>query len=178
MLQQPDPRILLLLLVLAGVLFLATRMLRIKHPSGDWVGPPSDMEGHAEAQSTIDPVALEWRLCPFCRGTMRYDLLWRSFCPFCGRSLVDGLSGEEYAVSSERLVEKVEDLVRQGNVERIVVKDESGAVLVEVPVDRRVGEALDMVGPGATLNRLRVLTELSVQAPRFVVAVQRFRDKR
>ena len=80
---------------------------------------------------------------------------------------------EEYVVPSERLVENVEELVRQGNVRRIVVKDESGTILVEVPVNRRAGDPLDMVGPGAVLNRLMVLTELSVQASRFVVAVER-----
>jgi hypothetical protein len=41
---------------------------------------------------------------------------------------------EEYSVSSDDLVKKVKDLLHDGNVTRIIVRDEQAKVLLEVPV--------------------------------------------
>ena len=41
---------------------------------------------------------------------------------------------EEIQVLSRDLVEKVRDLIHEGNVQRIVVKDEHGNTFVEIPV--------------------------------------------
>jgi hypothetical protein len=41
---------------------------------------------------------------------------------------------EEYSVSSDDLVKKVKDLLHEGNVTRIIVRDEQAKVLLEVPV--------------------------------------------
>lgn len=41
---------------------------------------------------------------------------------------------EEYQVSGEKLLAKVKELVREGNVRRIVIKNEKGQTLIEVPL--------------------------------------------
>lgn len=43
-------------------------------------------------------------------------------------------STEEHTVSSDKLLEKVKQLVREGNARRITIRNESGKVLMEVPL--------------------------------------------
>ncbi|OGD49190.1 hypothetical protein A3K79_03960 [Candidatus Bathyarchaeota archaeon RBG_13_46_16b] len=40
---------------------------------------------------------------------------------------------EEFSVSAENLVERVKELLHEGNVTRIIVKSDSGKVLLEIP---------------------------------------------
>jgi len=54
------------------------------------------------------------------------------FCYSCGAS-VTKIVKEEFSVSSDNLIEKVKELLHEGNVTRIIVKDEKGAVLLEIP---------------------------------------------
>lgn len=55
------------------------------------------------------------------------------FCFSCGSS-VGNTVREEFKVSPEDLIKKVKDLIRQGNVTKIIVKNEEGRVLLEMPV--------------------------------------------
>ena len=41
---------------------------------------------------------------------------------------------EEINVMSSHLVEKVKELIHEGNVQRIIIKNEQGHTLVEIPV--------------------------------------------
>ena len=41
---------------------------------------------------------------------------------------------QEFSVSADELTKKVKELLHEGNVRRIIVKDESGRVLLEIPV--------------------------------------------
>ncbi len=41
---------------------------------------------------------------------------------------------EEFAVSGEGLLAKIKELVRQGNIRRIIIKGEDGKTLVELPL--------------------------------------------
>ena len=41
---------------------------------------------------------------------------------------------ETFSVSSDDLVQKVKELVHEGNVTRIIIKDEEGKTLLEIPV--------------------------------------------
>lgn len=41
---------------------------------------------------------------------------------------------EEHRVSSDGLVERVKQLVHEGNVRRIVIKNEQGATVLEIPL--------------------------------------------
>ncbi len=55
------------------------------------------------------------------------------FCPSCGTSVVKVIQ-EEFSVSADNLIEKVKELLHEGNVTRIIVKDEKGKALLEIPV--------------------------------------------
>jgi hypothetical protein len=46
----------------------------------------------------------------------------------------DDVRREEHQVSGEGLVAKIKEIVRQGNVRRIIIKDESGRTLLEIPL--------------------------------------------
>jgi hypothetical protein len=54
------------------------------------------------------------------------------FCPVCGAK-VSRVTREEYSVSGSNLVDRMRELLHEGNVTRIIVKDESGKVLLEIP---------------------------------------------
>lgn len=54
-------------------------------------------------------------------------------------------SKEEFTVSSENLVDRVKELLHEGNVTRIVVKDEKGKVLFDMPAS--VGVAGTIAAP-------------------------------
>lgn len=41
---------------------------------------------------------------------------------------------EEFKVKGEELVEKVKQLIHEGNVRRLIIKDESGKVFLEIPL--------------------------------------------
>ena len=54
------------------------------------------------------------------------------FCGVCGTA-VTKVTQEEFSVSSNTLVQRVKDLLHEGNVTRIIVKDEKGNLLLEIP---------------------------------------------
>jgi hypothetical protein len=41
---------------------------------------------------------------------------------------------EEFVVNGEELIAKVKSLINEGNIRRIIIKDESNKVLVELPL--------------------------------------------
>ncbi len=53
------------------------------------------------------------------------------FCSKCGSPV--GVK-EEFTVRSEDLVGRIKELVHEGDVSRIIVKDETGKTLLEIPV--------------------------------------------
>lgn len=54
------------------------------------------------------------------------------FCHVCGSS-TRKVRKEEFSVSADDLIEKVRQLLREGNITRIVVKDDQGRTLLEIP---------------------------------------------
>ena len=54
------------------------------------------------------------------------------FCTVCGAK-VSKITREEYTVSADTLVDRVRELLHEGNVTRIIVKDMKGKELLEVP---------------------------------------------
>lgn len=54
------------------------------------------------------------------------------FCTVCGTSVTRAVR-EEFSVSSDDLIEKVKQLLHEGNITRITVKDEKGWTLLEIP---------------------------------------------
>jgi hypothetical protein len=54
------------------------------------------------------------------------------FCSVCGASVATVVK-EEFSVSAGNLIRKVKELLHEGNVTRIIVKDEKGKVMLEIP---------------------------------------------
>ena len=57
-----------------------------------------------------------------------------SFCHMCGAVVEKNTTTQEFSVSSEDVTKKVRELLHEGNVSRIVVKNETGKSLLEIPV--------------------------------------------
>jgi repressor of nif and glnA expression len=54
------------------------------------------------------------------------------FCYSCGAP-ANKVVREEFSVSADNLIERVKELLHEGNITRIIVKDEAGKVLLEIP---------------------------------------------
>jgi uncharacterized membrane protein YvbJ len=53
------------------------------------------------------------------------------YCHICGSAVK--IRVEEFSVSADDLIEKIKQLIHEGNVTRIVIKDERGKTLFEMP---------------------------------------------
>ena len=49
---------------------------------------------------------------------------------------------EEFQIDGDRLVSKIKELLHEGNIRRITIKDESGQTLIEIPLTIGVVGAL------------------------------------
>lgn len=67
--------------------------------------------------------------CNQCGKEIAQDV---NFCSNCGSFV--GTVEETFAVSSNDLVPKVKELIHEGNVSRIIIKNEEGKTLLEIPV--------------------------------------------
>jgi hypothetical protein len=67
--------------------------------------------------------------CSRCGAKLKED---DKFCPVCG-SKVTRVVTEEFSVSADDLIERVKQLIHEGYVNRIIVKDEKDKVLLEIP---------------------------------------------
>lgn len=47
---------------------------------------------------------------------------------------MDRKNTEEFKISGKELVEKIKELIRQGNIRRVVIKNEKGEVVMELPL--------------------------------------------
>jgi uncharacterized membrane protein YvbJ len=54
------------------------------------------------------------------------------FCTACGAKVAK-ITREEFTVSADNLTDRVKQLLHEGNVTRVIVKDMSGKVLLEIP---------------------------------------------
>ena len=67
--------------------------------------------------------------CTKCGAPLKED---DKFCPVCGASVAK-VTREEFSVSASNLVDRVRELLHEGNVTRIIVKDDKGKTLLEIP---------------------------------------------
>jgi len=67
--------------------------------------------------------------CTKCSVPLKED---DKFCPVCGAPVAK-VTREEFSVSASNLVDRVKELLHEGNVTRIIVKDEKGKPLLEIP---------------------------------------------
>jgi len=49
---------------------------------------------------------------------------------------------EEFRVDGEELLRKIKDLLKQGNIRRVIIKDKEGKILFEIPLTFGVVGAL------------------------------------
>jgi len=68
----------------------------------------------------------------FCRSCGAELVQNSRYCHACGRAVAN-VKVEEFSVAADRLVEKVKELIHEGNVTRVIVKDERGNVLLDMP---------------------------------------------
>jgi uncharacterized membrane protein YvbJ len=54
------------------------------------------------------------------------------FCTVCGAKVVK-ITREEYTVTADNLVDRIRELLHEGNVTRIIVEDMNGKELLEIP---------------------------------------------
>ena len=54
------------------------------------------------------------------------------FCFSCGAQVAK-ITSDEYTVSGGDLVDRVKELLHEGNVTRVIVKNETGKTLLEIP---------------------------------------------
>ncbi len=87
------------------------------------------------------------------------------FCPSCG-ARVGKVMEEIFAVSADDLISKVKELIREGNVTRIIIKDERGRTLLDMPVT--VGVVGVVLAPW-----LAALGAIAALATRCTIAVER-----
>jgi hypothetical protein len=67
--------------------------------------------------------------CTKCGSPLKDD---DAFCRICGARAVR-VTSEEFTVSGGDLVDRVKELLHEGNVTRVIVKDEAGKTLLEIP---------------------------------------------
>jgi hypothetical protein len=73
---------------------------------------------------------------------------------------------EEHRTHGERLVAKVRELIREGNVRRITIKNEEGRTLVELPLTVGVVGALVAPAWAAVGAIAAVVTDCSIEVER------------
>jgi uncharacterized membrane protein YvbJ len=67
--------------------------------------------------------------CVKCGAKLKQD---DKFCSVCGAPVAK-VTEEEFSVTGDDLIRRVRELLHEGNVTRVIVKDEKGKVLLEIP---------------------------------------------
>lgn len=102
---------------------------------------------------------------PTCRNCGKKLEKGATVCPYCGL-YVKKASTEEFWVSSGDLGRKIKELIHEGNVTKIIVMNEKGDTLLEIPVT--VGLVAAVVAPWLT-----ALGVIAATAARCRIAVER-----
>jgi hypothetical protein len=76
---------------------------------------------------------------------------------------------EEFRVDGDALISKIKEILHQGNVRRIIIKNESGETLIEVPL------TLGVVGV-ILLPVWAAIGAIAALAARFSIVVERVDD--
>jgi hypothetical protein len=51
-----------------------------------------------------------------------------------GGSMTEKTHTEEFRVDGEKLIAKIKELIHEGNIRRVIIKDKDGKILMEIPV--------------------------------------------
>jgi len=88
-----------------------------------------------------------------------------NYCSKCGAPIKE-IKTEEFNVLSEDLVKTVKKLIHEGNVRRIIIKDEKGKILLDMPVT--IGVVGAIIAPW-----LAALGVIGAMATKCTIVVQR-----
>ena len=69
--------------------------------------------------------------CQSCGANLVDDA---KYCHACGDEVGKKTWNQQFSVSADEVTKKVKELVHEGNVTRIIVKDEKGKLLLDLPV--------------------------------------------
>jgi uncharacterized membrane protein YvbJ len=67
--------------------------------------------------------------CDECGKEIAQDM---NYCPYCGSPTKKAVK-EVYSVSSEDLAKRIKELIHEGNVTKIIIKNEKDETLLEIP---------------------------------------------
>ena len=73
---------------------------------------------------------------------------------------------EEFKLEGGKMLDKIKDLIHQGNIRRIILKNEAGKTLIEIPL------TLGLVG-AALLPVFAAVGALAAVATRMVIVVEK-----
>lgn len=68
-------------------------------------------------------------ICNGCGAEMPVNV---KYCPNCGKNAVKTIV-EEFDVKSEELIQKTKEILHEGNVTKLIVENEEGKTLLEIP---------------------------------------------
>ena len=75
---------------------------------------------------------------------------------------------EEFEVTGEKLIATLKDIVHQGNIRRVTIKNEKGQTLVEVPLTLGVAGAILLPGWAALGAVAALVTKCTIAVERIV----------
>jgi hypothetical protein len=92
--------------------------------------------------------------------------------PSQGRGIMteENVCREEFRVSGERMVGKVKELVHEGNIRRVIIKDAEGKTLIEVPL------TIGVVG-AVLLPVWAALGAIAALAAELTIVIERVEDQ-
>ena len=78
---------------------------------------------------------------------------------------------EEFKISGNQIMDTIKDLIHQGNIRRIILKDESGKTFLEIPltvglVGAAVAPILAAIGAAAALVTKMTIVVEKVEEPK------------
>lgn len=81
----------------------------------------------------------------------------------------DQTQSEEFHINGEELLGRIKDLIRQGNIRRIIIKNKEGQIVMEIPltigvVSAVLAPSLAAIGAiAALLSEATVIVEKTVE---------------
>jgi len=69
----------------------------------------------------------------YCAQCGKHVSVNANYCSSCGAPQQKGAT-EEFSISSDELVKTVKKLLHEGNVRRIIIKDDTNQTLLDIPV--------------------------------------------
>ena len=84
-----------------------------------------------------------------------------AYCSVCGTQV--GLTRDTFEVSSERLVGRVKEILKDANVKRVIIKDDKGRVLISIPVTWGAAGAIATLALAPWLAALGVIAGIATQ---------------